>query len=85
MENASSLIKSSTIFLIIQSVICQKNIIQVNMPDQKRINGPENSQPYRLYSKLNSRTYTEKLAEQFTESNLRKDGRKFDESRKICN
>lgn len=59
--------------------------IQVNMPDQKRINGPENSQPYRLYSKLNSRTYSEKLAEQFSESNLRKDGRKFDESRKICN
>lgn len=52
--------------------------------DQKRINGPENSFSYHLYSQLNSETYENKLKHLINAEGIRKDGRKLNETRKIC-
>lgn len=52
--------------------------------DHKRINGPENSISYRFHSKLNLKTYEEKLLELLSENDKRKDGRACNDTRKIC-
>lgn len=52
--------------------------------DHKRINGPDVSVPYRVYSKVHLKTHEEKSKEILNQSGKRKDGRKPNESRKIC-
>lgn len=53
--------------------------------DQRRINGPDSSVAYRFHSKVNLKTYEEKLIAIFNPKNeLRSDGRKCEEARKIC-
>lgn len=53
--------------------------------DQRRNNGPEMSVAYRYHSKINLRTYEEKLADALDASTGRRaDGRQPDEARKIC-
>ncbi|KAF7273212.1 exosome complex component MTR3-like [Rhynchophorus ferrugineus] len=50
--------------------------------DHKRINGPEESVPYELFARLSGIT-SEKTFEETQSANIRTDGRKFDEQRKI--
>lgn len=50
--------------------------------DHKRINGPENSEPYQLYSDARKITVRKEI-EQILKG-ARNDGRKSDELRKIC-
>lgn len=52
--------------------------------DQRRINGPESSVAYRFHSKINLKTYEEKLKDTFNTNGKRIDGRKLTEARKIC-
>lgn len=52
--------------------------------DQRRINGPESSVAYRFHSKINLKTYEEKLKDTFDTNGKRIDGRKLTEPRKIC-
>lgn len=53
--------------------------------DQRRINGPDSSVAYRFHSKINLKTYEEKLKETFiNKKGIRSDGRKYEEARKIC-
>lgn len=52
--------------------------------DQKRINAPDNSVPYQLYSRLILRSYQEKLEDVLNKEGKRKNGRKHHEARKIC-
>lgn len=52
--------------------------------DQRRINGPESSVAYRFHSKINLKTYEEKLKDTFNTNGKRVDGRKLTEARKIC-
>lgn len=54
--------------------------------DQRRINGPETTVAYRYHSKVNLKTYEEKLADAFhKQTGRRSDGRQLLEARKICN
>lgn len=52
--------------------------------DYRRIAAPENTIPYRLYTKLNTKSFHERLSEAVKENGIRADGRKGDEHRKIC-
>lgn len=53
--------------------------------DNKRINGPDSSISYQYHSKANLKTYEDKLKELFQQENeLRIDGRKNTEARKMC-
>lgn len=53
--------------------------------DNKRINGPDSSISYLYHSKANLKTYEDKLKELFQQENeLRLDGRRNAETRKIC-
>ncbi|XP_055625774.1 exosome complex component MTR3-like [Toxorhynchites rutilus septentrionalis] len=55
----------------------------LKMPvDLKRINGPEGSVPYQIFSKNRDKTFEERLAEVFNSSGRRKCDRKKSESRK---
>lgn len=51
--------------------------------DHRRIIGPENTVPYRLYTKLNSCPFNERF-NQAVKNGIRLDGRKLDEHRKLC-
>lgn len=52
--------------------------------DQRRLNGPE-SVAYRFHSAINLKTYEEKLLEAYNAvTNLRSNGRKPGEARKLC-
>lgn len=51
--------------------------------DSRRISGPENTLQYFLYSKQ-KKTYEECEKEMINTLNLRKDGRKPQDVRKIC-
>lgn len=56
----------------------------LKMPvDHKRINGPENTIPYKLYTKLNVKTFKEALQDA-VKNGVRNDKRKLDEHRRIC-
>ncbi|XP_022907300.1 exosome complex component MTR3-like [Onthophagus taurus] len=51
--------------------------------DHKRINGPENTVPYRLYTKLNVKSFKELFSETVNENGSRLDLRKPNHHRKI--
>lgn len=76
--------------LILNTLSCQKpkpkHKQDENMPyDNKRINGPDSSISYLYHSKANLKTQEEKLQELFKrENDLRIDGRRDTEARKIC-
>ncbi|XP_060519302.1 exosome complex component MTR3-like [Cylas formicarius] len=50
--------------------------------DHKRINGPDESVPYQLYARLNTRSLEQRLKDA-SKDNFRQDSRKFSEQRKI--
>lgn len=52
--------------------------------DHKRINGPEVSTPYIIYSKSNIKSNHENLYDILNLQKLRKDGRTPDKHRKVC-
>lgn len=53
--------------------------------DQRRNNGPENTVAYRYHSKINLKTYEQKLAEAFdAKTGQRADSRRPNEARRIC-
>lgn len=53
------------------------------MPDYKRINAPENTHPYSLYS-LSNLKYENQEIKTLLNNDTRLDGRKAKEHRKIC-
>lgn len=53
--------------------------------DYRRNNGPENTVAYRYHSKINLKTYEQKLTEALdATTGIRADGRQPNEARKIC-
>jgi hypothetical protein len=50
--------------------------------DSRRLQGPENTSSYTLYI-YNNRTYHD-LVDKLTTDEKRKDGRKFNDQRRIC-
>lgn len=52
--------------------------------DNRRIAAPENTIPYRLYTKLNTKSFEQCLEEAVSKEGIRSDGRKTNEHRKIC-
>ncbi|KAF5274413.1 hypothetical protein FQA39_LY07293 [Lamprigera yunnana] len=53
------------------------------MPDNKRIEGPEKTFPYSLYTKFNSKLTLRNKVNEILKNEIRCQGRKFDEPRKI--
>lgn len=51
--------------------------------DHRRINGPEDTVPYHLFSKLNIQSLSSKFADVY-KNGKRKDDRKSNEHRKMC-
>lgn len=52
--------------------------------DYKRINGPEDAIPYKLFTKLNTKSLEEQYKSCISVNGIRKDGRSVHEHRQLC-